>query len=49
MELLVVTKCVEPAQVAGKETTRHCLEPRLFSAATFEPIQLHIICLRANQ
>lgn len=49
MELLAVTKCVQPARVAGKETARHCLELRLFSVATFEPIQLYIICLTANQ
>lgn len=48
-ELLLVTKCVELAEVARKKTARHCLELRLHSAATFEPIQLYIICLTANQ
>lgn len=33
-------------QAAG---IRRCFERCLFSAATFEPIQLYIICLTANQ
>lgn len=43
MDLLLGTKCVPT------ETARHCLELRLFSATTFEPTQLYIICLTANQ
>lgn len=44
-----MSKYVEPVERAGKETARQCLELRLFAAATFELIQLYIICLTANQ
>lgn len=38
-----------PLQYVHAAGIRRCFERCLFSAATFEPIQLYIICLTANQ